>query len=122
MGNAEVDFILDINNEIMPFEIKYSLFKFPEIIALVPFIGISIQNAYMYSTMNSVELHNHTFAYIALFIGAGMFVLWKTYFSILVVLISLISNILLFSINKKFLPSDYTHLVFTILISCESVQ
>ena len=31
MGNAEVDFILDINNEIMPFEIKYSLFKFPEI-------------------------------------------------------------------------------------------
>ncbi|MFN5417107.1 MAG: PP2C family protein-serine/threonine phosphatase [Flavobacteriia bacterium] len=75
--------------------------KNPEIIALVPFIGISIQNAYMYSVMDILELQKHTFAYIALFIGAGMFVLWKSYFTIIVVVISFIANIITFSIFGK---------------------
>lgn len=74
--------------------------RFPEIFPLIIFIGISIQNAYMYSMMNIVELQNHTFAYIALFIGAGMFILWDTIFSVIVVSISLIANIVLFSINS----------------------
>ncbi|MES2589784.1 MAG: SpoIIE family protein phosphatase [Bacteroidota bacterium] len=72
--------------------------NFPQIIALVPFIGISIQNAYMYSVMDSEEIQKHTFAYIALFIGAGMFVLWEIKYSIWVVIISFISNIVCFSI------------------------
>ena len=71
-----------------------------ELIALVPVLGISIQNAFMYSLMNVEELHNHTFAYIALFIGAGMFVLWNTVFSIIVVVASLIANVLFFAINS----------------------
>ncbi|MGZ4054182.1 MAG: PP2C family protein-serine/threonine phosphatase [Bacteroidia bacterium] len=70
----------------------------PEIIALVPFIGISIQNAYMYSVMNIAELQKHTFAYIALFIGAGMFVLWRPIYSIAIVIISLIANVIFFGI------------------------
>jgi serine phosphatase RsbU (regulator of sigma subunit) len=70
----------------------------PEIIALVPFIGISIQNAYMFSVMNINELQKHTFAYIALFIGAGMFVLWRPKYSVLVVVISLIANVIFFKI------------------------
>lgn len=69
----------------------------PEIIALVPFIGISIQNAYMYSVMNIAELQKHTFAYIALFIGAGMFVLWRPIYSIAIVIISFTANIVFFS-------------------------
>ncbi len=72
--------------------------RFPELMALIPFIGISVQNAYMYSVMGVEELQKHTFAYIALFIGAGMFVLWKPIYSILVVVVSLIANIILFSI------------------------
>lgn len=74
--------------------------KIPELLAMIPFLGISIQNAYMYSVMNVVELHNHTFAYIALFIGAGMFVLWNTIFSVIIVAISIVANILLFWINS----------------------
>jgi phosphoserine phosphatase RsbU/P len=69
----------------------------PEIIALIPFIGISIQNAYMYSVMNIDELRKHTFAYIALFIGAGMFVLWKPIYSVMVVVISFVANIVMFA-------------------------
>lgn len=78
----------------------------PFIIALVPFIGISIQNSYMYSVMTIPEIQQHTFAYIALFIGAGMFVLWKTYFSFLVFGISFISNIVFFSIFGKLKLAD----------------
>lgn len=76
---------------------KNKFIKRPEIIALIPFIGISIQNAYMYSVMNIDELRKHTFAYIALFIGAGMFVLWRPIYSVIVVVISIISNIIFFS-------------------------
>jgi sigma-B regulation protein RsbU (phosphoserine phosphatase) len=80
--------------------------NFPEIIALIPFIGISIQNAYMYSVMDIPELQKHTFAYIALFIGAGMFVLWRPVYSIAIVIISFIANIILFSMNSHLQTSD----------------
>jgi phosphoserine phosphatase RsbU/P len=78
----------------------------PEIIALVPFIGISVQNAYMYSVMNVHELQKHTFAYIALFIGAGMFVLWRPFYSILIVIVSFIANIIMFWYNSHLQVSD----------------
>ncbi|MFL5762429.1 MAG: PP2C family protein-serine/threonine phosphatase [Bacteroidia bacterium] len=77
---------------------KGKLRQRPEIIALVPFIGISIQNAYMFSVMNINELQKHTFAYIALFIGAGMFVLWRPVYSVLIVVVSLIANIVFFAL------------------------
>lgn len=73
----------------------------PEIIAFIPFIGISIQNAFMYSVMNVTELEKHTFAYIALFIGAGMFVLWKPMYSIIIVVLSFIANIIFFHFNSS---------------------
>lgn len=79
---------------------KNRLREFPELLPLVPFVGISIQNAYMYSVMHVVEFEKHTFAYIALFIGAGMFVLWRPIWSIAVVVISIIANIVLISLNS----------------------
>ncbi|MCW3086064.1 MAG: hypothetical protein JWP12_3430 [Bacteroidetes bacterium] len=78
----------------------------PEIIAIIPFIGISVQNAYMYSVMDIPQLQKHTFAYIALFIGAGMFVLWRPVYSIIIVAISFIANIIFFSINSHLHTSD----------------
>ncbi len=85
---------------------RKKMVQFPELMALVPFIGISIQNAYMYSVMNVEEIQKHTFAYIALFIGAGMFVLWKPFYSIFVVVISVIANIIFFSINSNLRLSE----------------
>ncbi len=68
----------------------------PEYIAFIPFLGISIQNAYMFSVMNVDELQKHTFAYIALFIGAGMFVLWRPFYSVMIVIFSLVANVIFF--------------------------
>jgi serine phosphatase RsbU (regulator of sigma subunit) len=50
--------------------------------------------------MEVVEFEKHTFAYIALFIGAGMFVLWMPIWSIAVVVISIVANIILISLNS----------------------
>ncbi len=75
---------------------KEKLRNHTEYIAFIPFVGISIQNAYMFSVMNVDELQKHTFAYIALFIGAGMFVLWRPIYSIMIVVISLLANVVCF--------------------------
>jgi serine phosphatase RsbU (regulator of sigma subunit) len=80
---------------------KNKFIQHPQIIAFVPFISISIQNAYMYSVMNVPEIQTHTFAYIALFIGAGMFVLWKTIYSISIVILSFLANFILFFANSS---------------------
>ena len=59
-------------------------------------VGISIQNAYMWSVMDAEHMKQHTFAYIALFIGAGMLVLWEIYFSIILMVLTFFFNILFF--------------------------
>ena len=67
-------------------------------------LGISIQNAYMWSVMDLAHLQKHTFAYIALFIGVGMLVLWDIKLSI-IILIATISPVL-WSIHFKAYPND----------------
>lgn len=69
-----------------------------ELLAFIPILGIALQNAYMYSVMDVASLQKHTFAYITLFIGVGMLVLWKSYYTIIIVVISIIANIILFSL------------------------
>ena len=54
--------------------------------------GISIQNAFMWSQMDIEHVHQHTFAYIALFLGAGMLVIWEFYYSMILIAITLLSN------------------------------
>jgi phosphoserine phosphatase RsbU/P len=91
-------------NSVLIFFVLLNKNKFisnPEWIALVPFLGISIQNAYMYSVMDALEIQKHTFSYIALFIGAGMFVLWNFRYSIMVVIISFLSNIFFYSLHGR---------------------
>jgi serine phosphatase RsbU (regulator of sigma subunit) len=51
--------------------------------------------------MNVTEIEKHTFAYIALFIGAGMFVLWKPLYSISIVFLSFVANIIFFHFNSS---------------------
>jgi len=71
-----------------------------ELLMLIPFLGISLQNAYMWSVMDVPMLQKHAFAYIALFIGAGMLVLWKPIWTIAVVVLSLIANIFFLRVNS----------------------
>lgn len=63
-------------------------------------LGISIQNAYMWSFMDLEHVHQHTFAYIALFLGAGMLVLWEFYYSILLLIFSLLANIIFYCLHS----------------------
>lgn len=67
----------------------------------VPFLLISIQNAFMWSLMDAEHLQKHTLAYIALFIGSGMLILWRMYYSIIVVVVSLAANIIFFYFDSE---------------------
>lgn len=77
-----------------------------EALIFIPIIGISLQNAYMYSVMDTEDIQKHTFAYIALFIGVGMLVLWKPVYSILMVVLSVIANIIFFSLFSRLSPEQ----------------
>lgn len=54
----------------------------------------------MWSFMDAEHVQKHTMAYIALFIGAGMLVLWKIQWSIVIVVISIIANIVFLGLNS----------------------
>ena len=68
----------------------------PEWMIFVPVLGIAIQNAYMYSVMPIEIIQKHTFAYIALFIGTGMLVLWKPVYTVVIVVLNVIANVIFF--------------------------
>jgi serine phosphatase RsbU (regulator of sigma subunit) len=72
-----------------------------ETLISIPILGISLQNAYMYSVMGTADIQKHTFAYIALFIGVGMLVLWKPIYSVCMVVFSILANVLFFSLFSQ---------------------
>lgn len=82
--------------------LAYKKFNIPiEILGFIPVLLISIQNAYMWSVMDVAQFTKHTFAYIALFIGSGMFVLYRTFYSIIIMVISIVANIIFLKINSS---------------------
>ncbi len=70
-------------------------------------LGISIQNAFMWSLMDISHFREHTFAYIALFIGVGMLVLWEISYSILVFFTTLLSNFIFYKINSQLSINEF---------------
>jgi serine phosphatase RsbU (regulator of sigma subunit) len=62
--------------------------------------GISVQNAYMWSVMDVAHLQKHAFAYMVLFIGVGMLVLWELRLSVFLAIITIASNIIFYTINS----------------------
>ena len=85
-------------------------------------LGISIQNAYMWSVMDVNHFQQHAFAYLVLFIGAGMLVLWSRWYSITLVSLTIVFNVLFYEMNsdltfKEFLINGGL-LVLTVLIFC----
>ncbi len=65
-------------------------------LAFIPFISISILNAYMWSVMDAEGMRMHTFSYMALFIAAGMLLLWRPHWVTKVVVLSLVFNVFFF--------------------------
>jgi phosphoserine phosphatase RsbU/P len=71
-----------------------------QLMGVIPVLLISIQNAYMWSVMDAEHLQKHTLAYMALFIGSGMFVFYHVYYSIFIVAANIIANIFFLYFNS----------------------
>lgn len=62
------------------------------LIVSIPFITISFQNAFTYSLIGESNLLGHSLNYMALLVGAAMFVLWPWVYSLIIVLISSVAT------------------------------
>jgi signal transduction histidine kinase len=60
------------------------------LLAVITFLMISLQNAYTYNLITNENLLGHNLNYMALLVGAAMFILWEWYYSIAIVSISTI--------------------------------
>jgi serine phosphatase RsbU (regulator of sigma subunit) len=77
-------------------------FHYPSyVIVFIPFFLISLQNAYTYTKIDIPQFTGHTLNYIALWIGAGMFILWRWQFSAVIIASSAIANVIFFNMNHK---------------------
>lgn len=68
-------------------------------IAVIAFILISLQNAYTYTLVQEDGVLQHSINYIALLIGAGMFLLWPWTYSVTMVLITFLATAFFFTLN-----------------------
>ncbi len=69
------------------------------VIILVPFLLISLQNAYTYSLISNDVILGHSLNYMALLIGGAMFILWRWTYSVFVVLLSALATAFFLSLN-----------------------
>ncbi len=85
-------------------------------------LGISIQNAYMWSVMDIPHLQKHAFAYMVLFIGVGMLVLWEMRLSWILLTATIIANIIFYKINSPLTVEEFITngglLTFTVAFFC----
>jgi phosphoserine phosphatase RsbU/P len=83
-------------------------------------LGISIQNAYMWNVMDLAHMQKHAFAYMALFIGVGMLVLWEFWFSVILVVANIIANFIFYELWSPLSPDEFLIngglLMFTVAI------
>ncbi|TAG02711.1 MAG: hypothetical protein EAZ44_06955 [Cytophagia bacterium] len=70
-----------------------------KILIFIPFLLISFQNAYTYSVIKVEDFTGHSLNYLALFIGAGMFIMWNKYYSLSIIIPSAIANVIFFNMN-----------------------
>jgi len=85
-------------------------------------LGISVQNAYMWSVMDIPHLQKHAFAYMVLFIGTGMLVLWEFKLSLILLAVTIASNVFFYKVNSPLTIDEFITngalLVVTVLIFC----
>ncbi len=70
-----------------------------KMLIFIPFLLISLQNAYTFSVIEVDDFTGHSLNYLALFIGAGMFVLWNWYYSLAIIVPSILATCYFFQMN-----------------------
>lgn len=73
----------------------------------VPFLLISLQNAFTYKFVGPEDLLGHNLNYIALLIGAGMFVAWHWRFSAFMLLLSAMATAFFVTSNSAISLQDF---------------
>jgi len=71
------------------------------VIAAIPFLLISLQNAYVYSVIGVDHVLGQNLNYMALLFGAAMFVLWRWIYSASIILLSAIATVFFLSRNPE---------------------
>lgn len=75
--------------------------------ALVLVAGLAIKNAYMWNVMDVKHFQLHSFAYLVLFIGTGMLVLWELVYSLILVGLTIVFNILFFLLFSRISVEEF---------------
>lgn len=84
---------------------KYALPSYP--LVLITFFMISLQNAYTYLLISNDDLLAHNLNYMALLIGAAVFLLWPVIYSIVVVIASAAATAVFISLNPTLSVSTF---------------
>ncbi len=70
-------------------------------LVLVPFMLISLQNAFTYYLIDETHLIGHNLNYMALLIGASMFVMWNLSYSLIVLVLSALATTVFVTLNPS---------------------
>jgi PAS domain S-box-containing protein len=70
----------------------------PGMLGMIPMVLMSVFFSYTYSQLNLQQFQQFTIIYVAMFLGAGMFLLWKIKYSVITVLGTLIANVVFFKL------------------------
>jgi signal transduction histidine kinase len=73
----------------------------------ITFMLISLQNAYIYRLIGNADMLGQNLNYMALFIGAAMFILWEWVYSVVIVLVSAVVTGVFVSSNTNLDKSQF---------------
>jgi signal transduction histidine kinase len=71
------------------------------LLVAIPFALISLQNAYTYALIGPEDILGHNLNYLALFLGASLFLLWPLAYSIIAISASFIATFAFVSLNEN---------------------
>lgn len=71
------------------------------ILVIVPVLLISMQNAIAYKFIGMEDLLGHNLNYIALFIGAAMFLAWDSFYSVATLIVSGVASAIFLNLNPE---------------------
>lgn len=78
----------------------------PASFVFVPFLLISLENAYMWSFMGPDLFRLHALAYAVLFVGASMIILWPLAWGLAVVGLTVVANVLFLRAHSALSPAE----------------
>jgi len=79
----------------------------PELLGLIPVMYMCLLSAYLYNSFGLEEFSKYTLNYVAIFVGVGMFFLWRLSYSIVVVGVILLANVSLYLLFSPLSLEEY---------------